>query len=316
MPKAAEEHIIDHYNRYNEAERLKNDIGPLELARTQELLTRYLPPAPAVVLDVGGASGVYSFWLASQGYPVHLVDIVPRHIEQARLSAQQAGSPQLASERVGDARQLDFPGEFAAAIVMHGPLYHLPARQDRLRAIAEARRVLKPGGILLAFAITRYAGLIYGLLRGYVFDPAYLRMIRTEVQTGHRENPPDWLVTFPNAFFHHPDELKAELQDGGLLHERTLGILGPAWMVPDLDASWADPAQRDVILDIARLTEAEPVLGPRLMAVARKPAPQYGVRKPCRSPPKVSPQAMARLFDGACATAPPLWGAFSAVLQG
>ncbi|MFN2286472.1 MAG: hypothetical protein ACK2UQ_18800, partial [Anaerolineae bacterium] len=66
------------------------------------------------------------------------------------------------------------------------------------------------------------------------------------------------------------DELKAEVEDAGLHHETTLGILGPAWMVPDLDASWADPAQREVILDIARLTEHEPVLGPRLMAIAQK----------------------------------------------
>jgi len=272
MPESAQAQIIDHYHRYDEAERLAHDIGPLELVRTKELISRYLPPAPAVVLDVGGASGVYSFWLAALGYSVHLVDLVPRHIEQARRTAQEAGSPRLASMRIGDARELAFADELADAILLHGPLYHLSAREDRLEAIAEARRVLRPGGILLAFAITRYAGLIYGLVRGYVFDPVYRRMIQTEVQTGRRENPPDWLVTFPNAFFHHPDELKAELEEGGLVHERTLGILGPAWMVPDLDASWHDAAQREVILEIARLTEGEPVLGPRLMAVARKTA--------------------------------------------
>jgi SAM-dependent methyltransferase len=272
MLKPTEEQIIDHYNRCDEGERLKHDIGPLEQLRTQELITRFLPPAPATVLDVGGASGVYSFWLAGLGYSVHLVDIVPRHIEQARQAARQAGSPQLTSMRIGDARRLDFANEFADAIIMHGPLYHLSERQDRLLAIGEAKRVLRPGGILLAFAITRYAGLIYGLLRGYVFDPVYRQMIRTEVQTGRREDLPDRLVTFSNAFFHHPDELKAELEDGGLVHERTWGILGPSWMVPDLDASWQDGAQREIILDIARLTEAEPVLGPRLMAVARKPA--------------------------------------------
>jgi ubiquinone/menaquinone biosynthesis C-methylase UbiE len=269
-PKPIERETIDHYNSYDESERLTKDIGPLELIRTKELITRYLPPPPAVVLDVGGASGVYSFWLASLGYTVHLVDLVPRHIEQAARRSQEPHVPQLAGMKVGDARKLPFPDAFADIITMHGPLYHLPDRADRLRAIAEAKRVLRPGGVLLAFAITRYAGLIFGLSRGYVFDPVYLQMIRTEVKTGHRENPPAWLHTFPNAFFHHPDELRAELQDGGLIHESTLGILGPAWQVPDLDASWADEAQRDVILEIARMTEHEPVLGPRILAVARK----------------------------------------------
>ena len=69
MLKPTEEQIIDHYNQYDEAERLKHDIGPLEQIRTQELITRYLPPAPAVVLDVGGATGVYSFWLDGHSRP-------------------------------------------------------------------------------------------------------------------------------------------------------------------------------------------------------------------------------------------------------
>ena len=271
--RSIEEEIIAYYTHaYDETRRLQNDIGPLERARTQELMQRYLPPAPAVVLDIGGATGIYSFWLAGLGYDVHLVDIVPSHIEQATRISQQADSPRLASVRVGDARELTFDDGVADGIVMHGPLYHLPDRRDRLRAIAEAGRVLRPGGVLLAFAINRYAGLIFGLLRGHVFDPDYHRMIRTEVETGRRQNPPPWASTFPNAFFHHPQELEAELQAGGLTCERTIGILGPAWMVPDLDASWQDEAKRQVILDIARLTENEPVLGPRLMAVARKPA--------------------------------------------
>lgn len=265
-----DEEIIEHYRRYDESQRLKSDIGPLELARTKELILRYLPPPPAVVLDVGGASGVYSFWLAGLGYLVHLVDITPRHIEQALAASQSPGAPQLASATVGDARCLDFPDGFADVILMHGPLYHLPERTDRVCALGEARRVLRNSGRLLAFAITRYAGLIYGLRRGYVFDPAYHQMIEDEVKTGRRDHPPDWLLTFPQAFFHLPEELKNEIEAVGLVHEATLGVLGPAWMVPDLDRSWEDPVEREVILDIARLTENEPVLGPRLMAVTRK----------------------------------------------
>ena len=262
--------IINHYNKYDESKRLQSDIGPLERVRTQELILQTIPSPPSVILDVGGATGVYSFWLAGLGYDVHLVDIVPHHVEQALQAAQDPGSPQLASARVGDALDLEFEDEFADVVLMHGPLYHLPDRDDRLRAIAEAKRVLKPGGVFLAFAITRYAGLIYGLLKGSVFDPEYLRMIKNEVKTGRRENPPEWLFTFPQAYFHKPDELKTEIEEAGMNYEATLGILGPAWMVPDLEKSWNDPQQREVILEISRLTENEPSLGPRLMAIARK----------------------------------------------
>lgn len=102
--KTATQEIVDHYAKYNETERLKHDIGPLELARTRELMLRYLPPVPAVVLDVGGATGVYAFWLVGLGYGAYLVDIVLRHIEQAREAPQAPGAPQLAGMCVGDAQ--------------------------------------------------------------------------------------------------------------------------------------------------------------------------------------------------------------------
>ena len=206
-----QEEIIKYYERYDESKRLASDIGPLELVRTQELIKRFLPSLPAVILDVGGATGIYSYWLAAQKYTVHLVDIVPRHIERAKAVAEQADSPKLASLRVGDARKLDFRDGYADMVMLHGPLYHLADKRDRLVAIAEAKRVLKAGGLLLAFAITRYAGLIYGLTKGLVFNRDYLRMITTEVETGQRVDPPPGAMTFPNAYFHLPQELEQEL---------------------------------------------------------------------------------------------------------
>ena len=183
---------------------------------------------------------------------------------------EQADSPKLASLRVGDARKLDFGDGYADMVMLHGPLYHLADKRDRLVAIAEAKRVLKAGGLLLAFAITRYAGLIYGLTKGLVFNRDYLRMIVTEVETGQRVDPPPGVMTFPNAYFHLPQELEQELREAGLQPEATLGIIGPSWLVPDLEASWGDQEKRQAILEIARLAEREPVLGPRILSVARK----------------------------------------------
>jgi ubiquinone/menaquinone biosynthesis C-methylase UbiE len=219
------------------------------------------------VLDVGGASGVYSFAVADLGHEVHLVDIVPKHIEQARARAQDPGAPTLASMRVGDARALGFSDESADVLIMHGPLYHLTAAGDRGLALAEARRVLRPGGLLLAFAIGRYAGAVYGITRGLIYDAAYRRMIRTEVETGHRTNLPEGIHTLPDAHFHLPEELGQELQMAGFECEALLGVIGLAWLVPELDAAWEDADKRTSLIEMARMLEHEPVLGPRILGV-------------------------------------------------
>ena len=95
-------------------------------------------------------------------------------------------------------------------------------------------------------------------------------MIRHEVATGVRTGYPRGTRTPPDWFFHLPQELRAETEEAGMVCEAVLGVVGPAWLVPDLDGAWGDPAKRERILALARLTENEPVLGPRLLGVGRK----------------------------------------------
>jgi 2-polyprenyl-3-methyl-5-hydroxy-6-metoxy-1,4-benzoquinol methylase len=93
------EDILAHYAQGKEDARLRHGPGRLELWRTQDVLRRLLPAAPARVLDVGGGSGVHAEWLARDGHEVELVDPVPLHVEQAaRLPGVTA--------RAGDARAL------------------------------------------------------------------------------------------------------------------------------------------------------------------------------------------------------------------
>jgi SAM-dependent methyltransferase len=266
--------MVDYYATGRELDRLARGIGPLELARTKELVVRYLPAPPVVVFDVGGGPGVYACWLALQGYEVHLVDAMPLHIQQARqASAAQPDAP-VATLEVGDARQLDWPDGCADSVMLHGPLYHLTERAQRLDAIRESARLLRPGGVLLAFAITSYASTLAGLVNWWVHDPGYFEMCRRELAEGLHLQPPDWPGLFTTAYFHRPGELEAELIEAGLPHEITLAIQGPGWLVPDFEEKWRDGGNRETILRLVRLMEADPValgISPHHMAVARKP---------------------------------------------
>ena len=131
--------------------------GRLEYLRTRELLGRLLPAPPASVLDVGGGSGVHAAWLAAGGYAVRLVDPVPRHVAAA-------GALPGVTAALGDARALAEPDAGYDAVLLLGPLYHLLDRADRVRALAEARRVCRPGGLVAAATISRYAPLHDGLV--------------------------------------------------------------------------------------------------------------------------------------------------------
>lgn len=121
---------------FDEAVRLttRSAQGRLEHARTQELVRELVPPGSRV-LDIGGATGIHALPLAADGYDVHLIDPVAAQIEAARAQGIRAAA-------VGDARDLPFgDAEFDAALLL-GPLYHLAAPSDRLRALTEARRAV------------------------------------------------------------------------------------------------------------------------------------------------------------------------------
>lgn len=91
--------------------------GPLELARTHELIERHLVGDNLDILDVGGGPGIYAPWLSELGHHVHLIDPIPLHVAQARAAGIAAME--------GDARALARAGQSADVVLLLGPLYHL-----------------------------------------------------------------------------------------------------------------------------------------------------------------------------------------------
>lgn len=244
----------------------------LEAARTRQLIEELAPAPPGVVLDIGGAAGAYSYWLAGRGYTVHLIDASPRLVAEAQRRAA-AGSA-LASYRVGDARALEFADGTANIVLLLGPLYHLTEAGARARALAEARRVLIPGGWLFAAVISRWASALDGLARDLFQDPRFAAIVRQDLDDGQHRNPTDRLDYFTSAYFHRPDAVLAELEAAGFAEHRVYGIEGPGWLMPDVEERMNDPRRRADVLYVARSIQSEPsMLGvsAHLLAVARRP---------------------------------------------
>jgi ubiquinone/menaquinone biosynthesis C-methylase UbiE len=265
--------IADFYDRTPEETRLEHGPFRLEEARTRELIQRFAPPPPAIVLDVGGAAGAYALWLAAAGYTVHLMDAAPRLVAEAERRSSLAERP-LASCRIGDARALDVPDATAHIVLLLGPLYHLTEASDRTRALTEARRVLRPGGWLFAAAISRYASALDGLARNLLDDPMFERIVNRDLRDGQHRNPTDRPDYFTTAYFHRPDELAKEIQGTGLTLQGVYGIEGPGWILPDIVERMADPQRREALLRVAGMLESEStVLGTsaHLLAVGQRP---------------------------------------------
>jgi ubiquinone/menaquinone biosynthesis C-methylase UbiE len=265
--------VLDYYDSYPEEQRLEQGPYRLEFERTKEILSRVLPAAPAAIVDVGGAAGAYSFTLAAAGYSVHLVDSSQRLVSEAS-HRNAAAKHRLASAAVGDARALPQRDACADAVLVMGPLYHLPEEEDRMSALREALRVVKPGGTVIVAAISRYASALDGLIRRLALDPAFKQIRDRDLIDGQHRNIGESREYFTTAFLHRPEDLVAEMHRAGLTAVSVRGVEGPGWMLQDFDDRWEDEALRADMLEMARKLECEPSIvgaSAHLLGVGRRP---------------------------------------------
>jgi SAM-dependent methyltransferase len=266
--------ILAYYEHGQERDRLASGRQRIEFLRIWDLLERYLPAAPARVLDVGGGAGVYAIPLAAAGYEVHLIDPVPLHVDQAAAASRKASTP-LARISVGDARDLSAVGDGFDAVLLLGPLYHLTSRQDRVTALREARRVVRPGGIVVAKALSRFYPVFEELADGRPPQPGPPDRTARFLADGQFRNPGGDPGYFTTSYFHRPEELADEVKDAGLDLRQLVAASGSVKLLPGLSGLLDVPESRDHVLSVLRMLEAEPSLigmSQNFVAITQAPA--------------------------------------------
>ena len=264
--------ILTYYASGIEKDRLQKEYFRLEGVRTKEIISRYLTGDQLNILDVGGGTGYYAFWLQSLGHHVTLVDLSANNISWAKEYAVDRNIS-LDGYEIGDATSLRFQDSQFDLVLLLGPLYHLINRVDRVKAIREAGRILKPGGMMIAAVISRYASFIDGLRRHLIADPQFVSILKQDLETGIHLNDTDNSEYFTTSFFHTPAEIESEVMESQLNFEKCIAVESLGWLL-DHVLQTSDETHIGLILSLIRQVEENKDLmasSPHILAIARKP---------------------------------------------
>ena len=281
--KTIDNAVLAGYNAGIERDRLRTGIGLIEFERTKEILLEKLPKPPAVIYDIGGAYGEYSWWLPSLGYEVHLFDLSETNIAMSADLAAEYPGVKLASATVCDARSIPRPDKSADAVLLMGPLYSIIEYEERILAIEECGRLLKDDGILFSAALTPYSVLVPRIAlyhidgtakRRELDDPAVISMIERALEDGCYCNPEKKIASgLGSSHLNTAKALREELSEDGFDTAIVHGIMGGAWLAPNLDELLANEETKAVLMKTVRMldTHKEIIgLSGHLLAVSRK----------------------------------------------
>lgn len=212
-----------YYDLHADQEWQRLDRHRTEFAVTMKALEEFLPPAPCGIIDIGGGPGRYAIALAAKGYRVTLLDLAENNLEIAWQKALECG---LHLEKTLQGNALDLTPfcdhSFDAALLM-GPLYHLHQTSDRITAVREARRVLKPGGLIFATFITRYAP-----FRDYAASDPQAVFDEREQWNKMLQDGLNFGEGFPDANFSLPKDDIQLMESEGFATLQVLGVEGIA----------------------------------------------------------------------------------------
>ena len=162
--------LEEYYNKFNEEKRLDSRHGQVEFFTSMKYIHKYINPEIPItdykILDIGAGTGRYSVSLANEGYDVTAVELVKYNLgilkkKNSSVKAMQGNALNL--KKLAD-NTFDMT-------LLFGPMYHLFGPVDKEKALSEAKRVTKPGGIILvAYCMNEYSILTYAFKERHILE--------------------------------------------------------------------------------------------------------------------------------------------------
>lgn len=179
--------LEEYYNKFNEEKRLNSRHGQVEFRTSMKYIhdavdsikkalsdnadkisdmSTAISNADIKILDIGAGTGRYSVALAEEGFDVTAVELVKYNLgilKQKNSSVKAMQGNALNLKKLAD-NTFDIT-------LLFGPMYHLFGFEDKQKALLEAKRVTKPGGIILvAYCMNEYSVITYAFKERHALE--------------------------------------------------------------------------------------------------------------------------------------------------
>ena len=215
--------LEEYYNKFNEEKRLNSRHGQVEFITSMKYIHKYLEQlsggkekSQIRILDIGAGTGRYSIPLAEEGYDVTAVELVKHNLGRLKQKCNKVHAFQ------GNALKLKKLNEDTFDVtLLFGPMYHLHGKEEKQQALLEAKRVTKPGGIILvAYIMNEYSVLTYAFKERHIKEALATGMLDENFHCTSKANP---LYSFVRL-----EDMEELNQNAGLARIQVISADGPA----------------------------------------------------------------------------------------
>ena len=160
-----EKNLITYYNKFNEDKRLTRRHGIIEYRTATKYIHEYLNTMDnPKIIDIGAGTGAYSIPLANEGYDVTAVELIKHNLMTLRKNSDKVKT------YLGNAIDLHkFKDNTFDIVLLFGPMYHLISNEDKIKALSEAKRIVKENGLIfISYYMNEYAIITHGFMENTI----------------------------------------------------------------------------------------------------------------------------------------------------
>ena len=155
------DNLVTYYNKFNEDKRLNTRHGKVEFITSMNYILKYLKKFknPSII-DIGAGTGKYSIYLSNKGYDVTAVELIKHNLRFIEKNDKKV--------KVFEGNAIDlsrFNNDSFDITILFGPMYHLISKEEKIKALEEAKRITKKNGyIFVQYCMNEYAVITHGFI--------------------------------------------------------------------------------------------------------------------------------------------------------